>query len=201
MIKNIVSDLGGCLFLCNFKHIAEGLAEQSSLSWGKIEKIITQGSDYKDFEKGLIIPEIFYKRMKEKIKFRNSFEVFKKIWMEHFFLVNKEYAKILLNLLKNGYKIYCLSNINEMHWKAITSNFYEMAFFHGCFLSFQMKKVKPHLEIYEEMVIKTGNEPDKSLFIDDKEENIKGAKKAGMRALLYCHKKHAEFEKTISDLL
>lgn len=130
MIKNIVSDLGGCLFLCNFEYLAKNLAKQSSLNSEKIEKIITRGSDYKDYEKGLISSEIFYKRMKEKINFRSSFEVFKKIWMDQFFSVNKEYAKIILNLLKKGYKIYCLSNINELHWKKITSDFYEMALFH-----------------------------------------------------------------------
>ena len=193
MIRNIVSDLGGCLFLCDFKHIAERLAKQSSSSEEKIEKMITRGKDYKDYEKGIISSEIFYLRMKEKINFRGSFELFKKIWMEQFFSVNPEYAKLLINLLKLDYKIYCLSNINELHWKKITNDFYEMAFFHGCFLSFKMKKIKPDLEIYKEIIEKIKDPTQKFLFIDDKEKNLKGAKKAGMHSLLYHREKHDEF--------
>lgn len=56
-----------------------------------------------------------------------------------------------------------------------------------------MKKIKPTSEIYEEMIIKTEGLPHEFLFIDDKEENIKGAEKAGMRALLYHHEEHNEF--------
>ncbi|MBI2628229.1 MAG: HAD-IA family hydrolase [Candidatus Niyogibacteria bacterium] len=201
MIKNIVSDLGGCLIICDFKYVVDGLAKYSLLSDEKILKIIERGNDFRDYQKGLISSEIFYRRMKEKINFEGSFETFKKIWMEQLFSVNKEYAKLCVDLLKRGYKIYCLSNINELHWKKISNNFCEMEIFHRCFLSYQMKKIKPFLEIYEEIIIKTEGLPHEFIMIDDKEENIKGAKKAGMHALLYDWKKHAEFAQMISKLL
>ncbi|MEK7596060.1 MAG: HAD-IA family hydrolase [Patescibacteria group bacterium] len=202
MIKNIISDLGGCLFFCDFKSATEKLAEYSSLSGKMIfEKIDSKNEDYKNFIKGLISPEIFYKKIKEKINFNNSFETFKKIWMEQLFSVNKEYAKLCIVLLKSGYKIYCLSNIDEMHWKKITGDFYEMDFFHGCFVSYQMKKIKPATEIYEEVITKIKGQPDEFLFIDDRKENVEGARKTGMYALLYRHKEHDEFVKTIELLL
>lgn len=202
MIKNVVSDLGGCLFFCDFKKVTEGLAKQSWLNGARIYKEMDWGNDYKDYEKGLINSETFYKKIKEKINFKNSFETFKKIWIEEIiFSVNKEYAKLCLAFLKKGYKIYCLSNINELHWKKISEDFFEMELFHGCFLSFQMKKTKPSPEIYEEVITKIKSRPNEFLFIDDRKENVEGAKKAGMRALLYNYKKHAEFTKKISKLL
>lgn len=201
MIKNIVSDLGGCLFLCDFKHIAENLTKHSLLNVERVLKIIDQGNDYKDYEKGLIGSETFYRKIREKIDFRDSFKVFKKIWMGHIFSVNAEYAKLCFNLLKRDYKIYCLSNINELHWEKLTNVFHEMALFHGCFLSFKMKKAKPNLEIYEEIITKIGGKPNEFIFIDDRKENVEGAQKAGMHALLYRHKKHDEFVKTIELFL
>jgi len=60
-----------------------------------------------------------------------------------------------------------------------------MAHFDHTTMSFELGVVKPQREIYEYAVSGLGVEPGEALFIDDRPENVEGARAAGLQACRY----------------
>ena len=90
---------------------------------------------------------------------------------------------IIKELKKDGNKVYLLSNLAEIDYKIFKEEF-DMSLFDGLFLSYEMHKVKPEKEIFEEVINKLGKSPNDIIFLDDKEKNVEEAKKCGINAYL-----------------
>ncbi|GAA3665776.1 HAD family phosphatase [Nonomuraea antimicrobica] len=92
---------------------------------------------------------------------------------------NEGTVALLGELLESGRDVALLSNapvcmgegLDELPWvAAIGRRFY----------SGKMGLVKPDREIYDEMARELGADPSEIVFIDDREENVEGAERAGM---------------------
>ena len=55
----------------------------------------------------------------------------------------------------------------------------------GYVVSSYVDLVKPDIAIYKLLIERFGLNPSESLFIDDREENVEGARKAGMKGLRF----------------
>lgn len=55
----------------------------------------------------------------------------------------------------------------------------------GAIFSYTVKQIKPDLEIYETLLNQYRLKPDECVFIDDRMENIEGAKKAGIHGICF----------------
>ena len=107
----------------------------------------------------------------------------------------------LLKELSGKYGLYMLSNNNPVAWKRCHEIFLEHGIvpektFCRLFLSYQMKLLKPGLEIYrqalKEIVADYAQRhngetlsPPEVLFVDDSPANVEAAKAAGMQAVHY----------------
>lgn len=83
------------------------------------------------------------------------------------------------------HKIYVLSNMDpEMleHLQITHPALFKL--FDGIVTSGETGFLKPDMKIYEKIISKFNIEPQKAIFIDDQEENIKGAQKLGIRGIL-----------------
>ena len=95
----------------------------------------------------------------------------------------------LLRQLKTKYRIFLLSNTNQIHLDKYTLDV-KRAFdidsldvlFEKTYYSHEMNMRKPNLDIYESVLVKSNLVAEETLFIDDSEENIKAAKKTGIQA-------------------
>ena len=58
------------------------------------------------------------------------------------------------------------------------------SYFDKCYVSYQMKCMKPDLKIYRMLMEDAAIEPAETLFVDDSELNIQAAKSCGMKVLL-----------------
>ena len=90
-------------------------------------------------------------------------------------------------LLKKQYKIYLLSNINEIIWSNCEKRFADLGYqvddlFDEIFLSCRMRIAKPDERIYKQMIAKTGMIPEESIFLDDRVDNCEAAQKLGIQA-------------------
>ena len=74
-----------------------------------------------------------------------------------------------------------LSNLAEIDYEILKEQF-DMNLFDEVFLSYQMHKIKPEKEIFEEVVNKLGKNSKEILFFDDKEKNVEVARKCGIEA-------------------
>ena len=94
-----------------------------------------------------------------------------------------------------GYGIYVLSNASDLFYKYFPK-FLPLDFFNGVFVSSDYLMLKPDVEIYETFLQKYGLAADECLFIDDREENVGGAAKAGMNT--FCFK--GDYEAVLATL-
>jgi putative hydrolase of the HAD superfamily len=58
-------------------------------------------------------------------------------------------------------------------------------FFSKVFVSFELGFLKPDLRVYSFVAEKLGVKPSEIIFVDDKEENVDAAKKAGMNGIVF----------------
>ncbi len=97
----------------------------------------------------------------------------------------------LMQLLRENYAVYILSNTNILHldWvNAFLQAHFEMesldAVCDGAFYSHMLKDRKPERTIFEKMLAAAGIRASESVFYDDKPENVEAAQAAGLLAIL-----------------
>ena len=118
-----------------------------------------------------------------------------------YFEVNPEGFELMLELKNRGRKVYILSNLAEYHKVALEHKipgFFEHSILN--FLSYDMGYYKPEAEIYQDVIRKTGERPENLVFFDDLPQNIEGAKKAGMKGMVFSNDRILEIREFISRL-
>ena len=88
-------------------------------------------------------------------------------------------------LHRRGIRTGILSNIGDRMETGIRKNFDWIGDFHHCTWSHRLTLAKPEPEIYRHAAEGLETAPGNILFIDDKQENIDGARAAGMLAIRY----------------
>lgn len=92
----------------------------------------------------------------------------------------------LLDLKKTGtYKIGMLSNIGAWWLDDFIAPTEREQLFDAFVLSGEVGMVKPSIEIFELVAERLGVEPSECVMIDDALVNVNGAKRAGMKAILF----------------
>jgi len=106
----------------------------------------------------------------------------------------EENAELLRELRTEGYKLYLLSNTNEMHIDFYTAYLKQKIgrdllseLFDHTFYSHEIGYRKPNREAFEYVLEAERLKPAETLFIDDLEHNVIGARQTGMQA--YHHPK------------
>jgi putative hydrolase of the HAD superfamily len=96
----------------------------------------------------------------------------------------EEMFNLAVELDENGYKIALLSNAEmpavRFYYKEGLDSLFETAVF-----SCVEKLRKPEIKIYDICATRLGVKSFQCVLIDDKTENVEGAKKAGMKAILF----------------
>ena len=96
-----------------------------------------------------------------------------------------EGAKEFCETIKcSGLSIYVLSNASDLFYEYFP-RFLPLDFFNGVFVSSDYLMLKPDVEIYKAFLDKYGLKADECLFIDDREDNVEGAKKAGLNTFRF----------------
>ena len=88
-------------------------------------------------------------------------------------------------LKERGYRLYVLSNYGEYLFLRSKDRLDFMPYMDGAVISYQIQMIKPDREIYEHILNKYGLEPEECVFIDDRPENVEGAKLVGMSGIRF----------------
>lgn len=97
------------------------------------------------------------------------------------------------SLRKKGYRVFLLSNIQDLHWDYISTRylggidvagngFNDHTLFDDVVLSQRVGYTKPDSEIYEALLSRTGICPEESLYIDDVMANVEAGRRFGLCA-------------------
>ena len=88
-------------------------------------------------------------------------------------------------LRERGFRTAILSNLPRRLGHALRARPGFLEHFDHITFSYELGFVKPQREIYEDAVRGLGLRPAEALFLDDRPDNVEGALKAGLLALLY----------------
>ena len=192
MIKNIIFDFGGVLLDLDYEKTYSQLTEVMGVKMSgahipaQIFKVML------GYEKGEINTETFlWNLQKESTKLTPHPDKLIKAWNAMLLGWNADRFEFLLDLQEKEYRVFLLSNTNELHlewvYRDLKTNHkitnFDTRFFDGTFYSHKMHLRKPEIDIYDRVIAEAELDPKESLFIDDNLDNIAAAKLAGLHAI------------------
>lgn len=93
------------------------------------------------------------------------------------------------------YGVYVLSNIGDLHWEYLERSIGIDTLGHGALASFKAGVMKPEAGIYAQAEQRFGLTPGRTVFIDDRKENIEAARVRGWHGIV-----HRDYENTCAQL-
>lgn len=138
-----------------------------------------------EYERGAIGDVEFGERALGLLELAAPAESFRAAWADIFWL-NEPVVDLIGRLDDAGYPLVLGSNTNAIHAEHFLGRFAEVfERFDGLILSYRVGHLKPSAEFYLACARAAGAEPGDCLFIDDLEENVEGARRAGLKGIRY----------------
>lgn len=180
MIKTIIFDLGGVLYRINHERTREALAALAFTPEAVLLKLEAQADVFSNYESGKLTSAEFRDSLRTSYGMTASDEQIDHAWNAMLGGIFP-YSMDLIQSLNNRYKLYILSNINDIHFKAIEKECAALfGCFDECFFSYKIGMRKPDTEIYSHVLHATNSLPEHTIFIDDAPQNILGARGLGI---------------------
>ncbi len=184
MIKNIILDMGNVLLSFD-PEIPLNQFCRTEKAKDIIRKELFQGPEWIQGDYGFITKEGRFDPVSRRIP-EKFHEELKKCALEwDIFMKPIDGAGDFCDFVKSrGLKIFVLSNAdNTFH--DYFPRFKEESFFDGIMVSYEVHMIKPEKRIYEHFLDTYRLIPGECLFIDDREENVAGAKEAGINGFVF----------------
>jgi len=183
-IKAVIFDLGRVLIDVDltkgiFKYTLSGKAPSEK----QVLDTLMKDSFYQDYACGRFPAERFQQEFCRRLNLDMDFETFKKEWNNVFKPIPE--MEGLVRQVSKKYQTGLLSDIGPLHWEYLYETLPVLKTFSNPLLSYKIGILKPDEETYLLAAESAGTVPEKCLFIDDREINVQGAEKAGMKALLF----------------
>ena len=189
-IKALIFDMGGVLVDLDIEDCKR--AFKDLLGFDRIDELIDpchQKGIYGDIEEGTLSAEEFRRIvLSESRPGSRPGLVDEAMW--HILVGISPYKAELLNRLAQKYDLYLLSNNNPICMPHSTKLFGEAGapldkVFRKCFLSYEVKALKPSEKFYKSVIEEIGLPAEQMLFIDDSQKNVDGSIEAGLPAVYY----------------
>lgn len=202
--KAIIFDMGGVLIDLDMEGCKRAFVE--NLGFHEIHTILDpchQKGIIGDLEEGLVDADEFRAYVLE----RSNPGVLPHLVDEAFWHILLSIAPEKIDLLKRlsgKYDLYMLSNNNPVCLPRSEAMFEEAGFpiyenFKKCYMSFQMKALKPSEKFYKAVVADIPLPAEEMIFVDDSQTNVDGAIAAGLPAVYY--KPGTDLARVLADAL
>lgn len=184
-LKNIIFDMGNVLLDFN-PEVSLNAFCKSEEEKDIVRKELFHGPEWMMADEGLILDRERYDLVKVRVP-EKYWEGLKRCAEEWDICMKPvQGARQFCQLAKEmGYGVYILSNASDLFYRYFP-NFLPMDFFDGIVVSADIKMVKPDEKIYRYILDKYQLNPQECLFIDDRAENVEGARKVGISAEVFC---------------
>ncbi|MFY0654740.1 MAG: HAD family phosphatase [Cyclobacteriaceae bacterium] len=185
-IDTFIFDLGGVIIDLDEKATFNSFSEYSGLSIPEILKGVESSDIFYKIEKGFISEQAFRNGLRDLFKCDIIDTDLDMAWNAMLGAITQERLD-LLTALRDKYKVLILSNTNSIHENAFNRILKKVSgkdnlsyFADTVFFSHELHMRKPDIEIYEEILKLSATKAESALFLDDKEENLLGAREAGI---------------------
>lgn len=189
-IKNIVFDLGRVLLNIAPENTIDRFKE---LGFNEVEKkhtFLKQSGVFEKLEKGQISPSAFAGEIRNLLAQKCSDQQIVEAWKAMILEIPEKNIR-LLRKLKPAYRLFLLSNTNQIHIEKVNSDLQSEygidtldELFEKAYYSHDLAMSKPDPEIYRKVLALANLKPAETLFIDDRQENTRAAQKLGIQSHL-----------------
>lgn len=180
----ILFDLGRVLIDFDHRIAVRRITKYCTLSEEDIYNLFFDSDITDRYERGLISSEAFFQEVKAMLGASISYNNFLPIWNEIF---SPHPGMIeLLRSLKDTYRLYMVSNINESHSAYLKKQFAEyFKYFERLFLSYELKLRKPDEAIYTSIINVIQLPPHQIIYADDRLELVEAAQRLHIDAFVF----------------
>ena len=137
-------------------------------------------SIYRRFATGRLAPREFHPQVCRLLQEDMSYEDFTTGWCDVFYTLKG--ARDFLGEVAERVPVGLLSDTDPLHWDFELRRNPWLGIFERPTLSFETGYMKPAPEAYLAAAANVGRDPGQCFFIDDMQENVTGARQAGMLA-------------------
>jgi len=181
----IYFDLGNVLLRFDHDRAARQMAEIAGTTPARVWEVVFAGNLELRYERGEISTADFHEVFCQQTGTTPPLSALVDAASD-IFEPNQSVISLLGQLQRNGHRLGLLSNTNDAHWSFVKDAFPELPqSFEVTALSFELKFLKPELEIYAQAVRLAGLDPARILFIDDRPENVSAAAEARLEAIQF----------------
>lgn len=184
-IDFIYFDLGNVILNFDHRLACRQIESITGVSSEQVNSLIFDSGLQIKYETGEISSFEFYESScqamgcrPEQARFLNAFsDIFE--W-------NTRLIPLMAQLAASGFPIGILSNTCAAHWELICDQYKLISqIFPVAILSYEVQSMKPDATIYTRAVEEAACDSARCFFVDDRDENVAGARQAGMDAVLY----------------
>jgi len=188
-VKVLLWDLGGVLIPFSHARLWRNflgvlpLRKSLMLFWRRdaLQKKLAKPLD--DFEKGLCSFDDLKDAVEKELEVSLDREKFRLAWNDIFGTTGETAA--FARELHEKCPCYVLSNTNVEHLEFVKEKAPELLFMDGWIPSYEVHALKPKCEFYERALAIVNEKAENCLLIDDRAENVEGARAVGIKAVLY----------------
>ena len=189
-VKAIIFDFGGIFIDLNYAATINAFKQLGIENFDELYSQAQQSNLFDNYETGKISSQRFINGLLNFLPTNTTPNQIVQAW--NAMLLDIDPVKVnLLAELRESYPVYLLSNTNDLHidlafrrWKnTIGQPIHES--FDKIYLSHEVGLRKPNKEIFELVCRENNLNPTETLFIDDTEQHINGAKLIGLQTHLH----------------
>lgn len=186
MIKNIVYDFGGVLVQYDFMNFFKKQLGSEEKARHFLHNAFTAEINA-EMDRGVYPPSHFIEQQKRLWpEYRETLDTFDKHYADIFTHETEGMRQSMLDVKARGYRLLGLSNWSE-RVNDVMNKFDIFDILEDYLISKDVHQLKPDAEIYHSFINQFGVKPEECVFIDDKPENIKGARNVGMYGIVFSN--------------
>lgn len=191
-VKNIIFDFGNVLFDLDLPAVERNLKIYSGAQFEAAKAKLLHDKVFELYETGGLSTEEFIDAIRFSSEKPLEKEQVVSAWNSIFLAMPKARFDMLLRL-RERYKVFLLSNINDLHASWIDNYMvrehgmqdFQARYFDGVYYSHLIRLRKPDREIYEYVLADAELVPEETVFFDDMEVNVEAAKAVGIQGILH----------------
>ena len=188
-IKNLVFDLGGVIINLDVSRTHRAFANLTGCAIEEVKSKISAQSFFNDYERGALNDDEFRAHLRALLKAKVTDAQLDTAWNAMLLDIPREKYQLLLKL-KSSYRVFLLSNTNNIHLQAVNKIVLNDTghpglgyYFHRDYYSHLMNMRKPDPEIFQHVLAENNLKAAETYFLDDNVENIDGAKSLGIQTV------------------